>query len=342
MGDYSGSPRREAAFFDLDKTVVAKSSTLAFGPELYREGLISPALVLKGAYAQLAYQVLGANEARMEKSRTQLLEVIRGWETERVQRLVRETLQEVIDPIIYQEALDLFAEHRRAGRELYLASSSSLEVVRPLAEYLGVPNVLATEPGIDAEGRYDGTLQFYCYGQDKAQAVLAEARVRELDLSASYAYTDSVSDLPMLEAVGHPVAVNPDKELRAAAAEREWQVRDFTRQVALRSRLSQMPRPPAQVLAGAGALGAVAAASWTLYRRGHRSPGVELLQAGLERAHRGTALRPAPTRGPAPGLRRLAGRVVSSSRGGSGSRHRRLRTSSTVAGLSSAALRPSS
>jgi HAD superfamily hydrolase (TIGR01490 family) len=228
---------RPAAFFDLDKTVVAKSSTLAFGRELYREGLISPALVLKGAYAQVVYQLLGADEERMERSRVTMLELTKGWDAERVQRLVRETLQEVIDPLIYAEALELFEEHRRAGRDLYLVSSSGVEIVKPLAEYLGMPHVLATLPGIDGDGRYDGTLEFYCYAENKAVAIRAEADRRGLDLTASFAYSDSITDVAMLEAVGHPVAVNPDRELRTLAQERGWPVRDFRRRVALRERL---------------------------------------------------------------------------------------------------------
>ena len=262
---------RQAAFFDLDKTVVAKSSTLAFGRPLYKEGLISPAIVVKGAYAQLAYQLLGANEVRMEKSRVALLELTRGWNAERVQALVRETLQEIIDPLIYQEALDLFSEHRRAGRDLYLVSSSGEEVVKPLAEYLGVPHVIATRPGIDDDGNYDGTLDFYCYGENKAIAIREEAEARGIDLSASFAYSDSATDLPMLEAVGHPVAVNPDRELRRTALEREWDVVDFVRPVSVRSRLATVPRPPAEVMMGAGALSAVAAAGWVLYQRHHRT-----------------------------------------------------------------------
>lgn len=260
---------RSAAFFDLDKTVVAKSSTLAFSRELYREGLITPGVVLKGAYAQLAYQLLGANEERMERSRAALLELSKGWEAERVQRLVRETLQEVIDPLIYAEALELFAAHRRAGDDLYLVSSSGIEVVRPLAEYLGVPYVIATRPGVDAEGCYDGTLEFYCYGEAKAAAIRDEAERRGIDLAASVAYSDSMTDLPMLELVGNPVAVNPDRELRAASAERGWPIRDFQRPVALRPRLQQVPRPPAELLAGAGAVGALALAGWVVYQRRH-------------------------------------------------------------------------
>ena len=265
----SSDAPRQAAFFDLDKTVVAKSSTLAFGRPLYKEGLISPAIVIKGAYAQLAYQLLGANEGRMEKSRVALLELTKGWNAERVQRLVRETLREIIDPLIYQEALDLFADHRRAGRALYLVSSSGEEVVKPLAEYLGVPHVIATRPGIDADGNYDGTLDFYCYGPNKAVAIRDEAEKHGIDLAGSYAYSDSVTDVPMLEAVGHPVAVNPDKELRRLAAEREWETVDFVRPVSLRSRLSTVPRPPAEVMVGAGALSAAAAAGWVLFHR-HR------------------------------------------------------------------------
>ena len=261
------APGRAAAFFDLDKTVVAKSSTLAFSRGLYREGLISRAIVLKGAYAQLAYQLLGANEIRMERLRAALLEVTRGWQADRVQRLVRETLQEVIDPLVYQEALDLLEEHRRAGRHLYLVSSSGVEVVQPLAEYLGVPGVIATRPGIDADGCYDGTLEFYCYGEHKAAAMRAEAERRGLDLADSYSYSDSVTDVPMLAAVGHPVAVNPDRELRAHAQAAGWDIRDFTRPVALRRRLAQVPRPPGEVVAGASALGVAAVAGWALWQR---------------------------------------------------------------------------
>lgn len=265
-------PGRVAAFFDLDKTVVAKSSTLAFGRQLYREGLISPAIVLKGAYAQLVYQLLGADEGRMERSRVAMLDLTKGWEADRVQRLVRETLQEVIDPLIYQEALDLFEEHRREGHDLYLVSSSGVEVVVPLAEYIGVPHVIATRAGIDDEGRYDGTLDYYCYGSGKVDGIQEEAQKRGIDLAASYAYSDSITDLPMLELVGHPVAVNPDKELRAAAAERGWEVRDFVRPVRVRSRISSLPKPPGEVLAGAGALSAVALAGWVLYQRRNEPP----------------------------------------------------------------------
>lgn len=261
-----GDTPRPAAFFDLDKTVVAKSSTLAFSRPLYREGLLGPAVMFKVAYAQIVYQLLGADEDRMERSRAALLELTRGWEADRVQRLVHETLQEVIDPLIYAEALELFEEHRQAGRDLYLVSSSSIEVVRPLADYLGVPHVIATVAGIDEEGRYDGTLEFYAYAEHKAEAMRREAAARGLDLAASYAYSDSVTDLPMLEAVGHPVAVNPDRELRRAAQERGWPIVDFSRPVAVR-RSRRLPPVPAEVMAASIGGAVLAGVAYGVVRR---------------------------------------------------------------------------
>ena len=279
---------RGAAFFDLDKTVVATSSTLAFSRPLHREGLISAAIVFKVAYAQLAYQLFGADEGKMERSRVALLELTRGWEAERVQRLVRETLQEVIDPLIYAEALELFEDHRRAGRDLYLVSSSGVEVVKPLAEYLGVPNVIATRAGIDDDGRYDGTLEFYCYAEHKAVAIREEAEAHDLDLASSYAYSDSVTDLPMLEAVGNPVAVNPDRALRAVAVERGWPILDFVRPVPVRTRLARLPRPPAAVVAAAAGAAVVGATAWFVAARA-TGPMRELTEPIEELARAGRA-----------------------------------------------------
>jgi HAD superfamily hydrolase (TIGR01490 family) len=257
----------DAAFFDLDKTVIARSSTLAFGKSLYREGMISRSVVLKGAYATLVYQLIGADESKMERMRQGLLELTRGWEKEKVQQLVRETLSDIIDPIIYREAMDLIAEHRRAGRRVYLVSSSPEEIVRPLAEYLGVPHAIATRARIDDEGRYTGELEFYSYGEGKRTAILAEAERHGIDLAGSYAYSDSITDLPMLEAVGHPFPVNPDKDLRRVATERIWPVLTFTNPISLRRRLvANVPRPtPAAAVVAAGTL--IAIVAWAYFRR---------------------------------------------------------------------------
>lgn len=265
----------EAAFFDLDKTVIARSSTLAFGKPLMKEGMISKTVILKAVYAQLVYHLVGADETKMEKARVALLELTKGWEKDKIQAIVRETLTDIISPTIYAEALELIAEHREAGRRVYIVSSSGEELVKPLAEHLGVPHFIATRAQIDTEGRYSGELEFYCYGENKAVAIRERAEQYGIDLSESYAYSDSITDAPMLEAVGHPFAVNPDKELRALATEREWPILEFTKPVTLRSKIASsvasVPRPtPAQAIA-AGTLVA-AALAWAAKRRRGEDP----------------------------------------------------------------------
>jgi HAD superfamily hydrolase (TIGR01490 family) len=254
----------EAAFFDLDKTVIARSSTLVMSRTFLKDGLISPVTVLKSLYAQVVYQLVGADHEKMEQMRHAALELTRGWEAERVRRLVRETMQEVLVPLAYQEALDLIAEHRRVGRDVWIVSSSGEEIVEPFARELGVRDFIATRSGIDEHGCYDGTLEFYAYGTAKANAMHQVAEVRGYDLDRCFAYSDSITDLPMLSVVGQPAAVNPDRELRAAATAMGWQVRDFHSPVRLRDRLPEMSmpelaRPRSEVLLGAGVAGALAA-----------------------------------------------------------------------------------
>lgn len=258
----------QAAFFDLDKTVIARSSTLVMSRTFLKDGLISPVMVLKSLYAQVVYQLVGADHEKMEQMRHAALELTRGWEAERIRRLVAETMEEVLVPLAYQEALDLIAEHRRVGRDVWIISSSGEEIVEPFCRYLGVRDFIATRSGIDEAGCYDGTLAFYAYGTAKANAMRQVAEVRGYDLDRCYAYSDSITDLPMLSVVGKPAAVNPDRELRAAATAMGWQVRDFHAPVRLRDRLPDMTmpeislpelsRPRDEVLVGAGIAGALA------------------------------------------------------------------------------------
>src|SRR5205085_10935931 len=151
---------------------------------------------------------------------------------------------DVLTPIIYAEALELIEEHRLAGRKTVIVSSSPIETVEPIGEHLGVDDVIATRARLDAEGRYTGELEFYAYGPHKAEAIREMAVAEGLDLAGSYAYSDSISDLPLLELVGNPVAVNPDRELTRVAREREWDVRYFQHPVRLRDRVPVPPRGP--------------------------------------------------------------------------------------------------
>ena len=246
----------EAAFFDLDKTIISKSSSLALTRPLYRAGFVTRSQLLRGAYAQMVYLLLGADEKRMDRAKEGMLALSKGWDRAELEELIRETLEEVVDPYIYQEALDLMALHRALGRRVYIVSSSPEEIVRPLAERLGVTDVIATQAEI-VDGKYTGNLEFYCYREKKAEAIQKVAAEEGIDLSGSFAYSDSATDIPMLEVVGNPVAVNPDRDLRKVAEEHGWQVRDFRRPVRLAQRLANVPHPSPSI-AGAVAAGAIA------------------------------------------------------------------------------------
>jgi HAD superfamily hydrolase (TIGR01490 family) len=255
----------EAAFFDLDKTVISRSSSLALTRPMYRAGLVSRSSLINGAYAQLVYLLLGADDRKMEKAKEAMLALSAGWERTQVEEIVRDALTSLIDPYIYLEAVDLMELHRARRRRVFIVSSSPEEVVRPLAEHLGDVRVIATRAEIE-DGKYTGNLEFYNAGENKALAIRQVAEREGIDLSGSFAYSDSISDLPMLEAVGNPVAVNPDRELRRIAAERGWQVRDFRRPVRLRERLPAVPTPGArETRLGIGLL-ALGLAAWFLLR----------------------------------------------------------------------------
>ena len=246
----------EAAFFDLDKTVIATSSVMALGGTFYRDGLISKRTIVRGLYAQVVYLLVGADENKMDRMREAMLTLTKGWDQQHVKELVRESLDEVLSPIVYAEALELIDEHHRAGRKTVIISSSPVETVEPIGEYLGVDDVVATRARVDVDGRYTGELEFYAYAAHKADAIREMAVKEGIDLAASYAYSDSITDLPMLELVGNPVAVNPDRELARVAREREWEIRYFQRPVRLRDRVPVPPKGP--TLAAGGAAAAIA------------------------------------------------------------------------------------
>lgn len=219
---------RTAAFFDLDKTVIAKSSVLALGRTFYRNGLITRKMVARGAYAQFRYVLRGASHGQMDKARDQLAAVTRGWSAAQVAAIIEGAVQERIGPIVYAEAADLIEEHRAAGRDVVIVSTAGVEVVRPIAAMLGIDQVVGTEIAI-VDGHYTGEVLSYPAGEGKVEAMLRLAESAGYDLADCYAYSDSVTDVPMLAAVGHPTAVNPDKALREIAADRGWPIRDFVR-----------------------------------------------------------------------------------------------------------------
>ena len=242
-----------AAFFDLDKTVIAKASIVAFGRPLRREGLITRRTIVRAVTQQLIFLQFGADEQRVAKVRDSMLALTKGWDREQVASIVRETLIDTIEPLISAEALEVMESHRQAGDRIYIVSAAPEEIVTPLAELLGVDGSLASRANLDEHNRYTGTMEFYCYGPNKAIAINELAERTGIDLARSSAYSDSATDIPMLEIVGHPYAVNPDKQLALEAGERGWEILEFTKPVRLRDRMTIR----APIVTGVIALGGV-------------------------------------------------------------------------------------
>jgi HAD superfamily hydrolase (TIGR01490 family) len=246
-----------AAFFDLDKTILAKSSALAFGMPFSRAGLLSRRSMLRSAYSQLMFSLQGADHDKTEKLRQYLSKMVTGWPVDDVNRIVAETLNDLIVPMIFDEAATLIEDHKAAGREVVIVSTSGADIVEPIAQMLGADKALATRLAV-SEGRYTGEIWFYCHGDNKAVAMREYALEQGYDLNDCFAYSDSITDVPMLEAVGHPFVVNPDKGLRRIAAERSWPVLEFKRPVAITSRfrsISVSPTPAIATAAGVSVLG---------------------------------------------------------------------------------------
>jgi HAD superfamily hydrolase (TIGR01490 family) len=256
-----GAPRaRTAAFFDLDKTIIAKSSALAFSKPFFNQGLLNRRAVLKSSYAQFIYLLSGADHDQMDRIRAHMTNMCTGWDVEQVKSIVNETLHDIVTPLVFAEAADLIADHKLCGRDVVVVSASGEEIVAPIARALGATHAMATRMVVQ-DGKYTGEVAFYCYGEGKVQAIRELAAREGYPLEYCYAYSDSITDLPMLRSVGHPSVVNPDRALRKEATSQGWPVLTFLRPVPLRDRI---PAPSGAAVATTAALGISALAAGAL------------------------------------------------------------------------------
>lgn len=220
-----------AAFFDLDKTVIAKSSLVALGPEFHARGLLRRRTLIWGVLSQMLFMRFGADDEKLTKIRESVLKVTKGWDHDEVRALVAETINDVIEPLIYAEALELIDHHLAQGDEVWLVSMSPSEIVEPFAELLGITGAISSRAKIDENGKFTGEMEFFAQGANKAVAMRELALTRGIDLDASFAYSDSETDIPMLQAVGHAFAVNPDRALAKVAHDSQWPILGFTHPV---------------------------------------------------------------------------------------------------------------
>jgi HAD superfamily hydrolase (TIGR01490 family) len=216
-----------AAFFDLDRTLIRRSSVLALAGTFRERGLISRVDLMKSAWLQLLFAARGASAERVRFAAEDGMRLLKGFSVEDLQHLVGDAMEPVLRPLVYAEPLRLVQQHRERGERVYIVSATLQEIVQHIADDLGFDGAVGSTCEI-VDGVYTGTPLRAAHGEGKAQAVRALALVEGLDLAACTAYSDSHSDVPFLEAVGHPVVVNPDAALRRAARERGWPVLEFS------------------------------------------------------------------------------------------------------------------
>lgn len=215
-----------AAFFDLDRTLLSRSSSLALAGTFHDRGLIGRRQLLKARVAQLLFVRFGAGHARVGQTAERAMEVLKGVPVETLREMIAGALDSVLKPLVYQEALDLAASHRDRGQATFIVSGALQEVVDGLAQELGFDGAIGSRAEV-VDGIYTGRLERRLFGSAKVDALEELGEAEGLELAHSTAYSDSHTDLAFLEAVGHPVAVNPDRELRAIARARGWPVHDF-------------------------------------------------------------------------------------------------------------------
>ena len=228
-GSTSSDPGRPAAFFDLDKTLIAGSSAMAFAAAARRKGFVSRAQISLCGVDHLRYRLRGATDEETADVLKAGSEMLSKMSERDLKRMGPEVLSTVL-PRVYPRMLEEIHAHHDAGRPTFIVSAASDDLVSLLARVLGMDGGIGTRYAVDASGRYTGELDGpFVYGEGKVEAIESVAELLHLDLSESWAYSDSSSDLPMLRAVGNPVAVNPDSRLAKVAKEEGWRVMRFER-----------------------------------------------------------------------------------------------------------------
>jgi HAD superfamily hydrolase (TIGR01490 family) len=220
-----------AAFFDLDRTLIRRASVLALAGTFRRHGVISRWDMVKATVWQILFTARGADANAVRSAAEDGMRFLKGFPVAEMQTLVGEAMEPVLRPLVYAEPLDLVQQHRARGERVYIVSATLQEIVQQIATDLGFDGAIGSTCEI-RDGIYTGRSLTAAYGENKATLVRQLAEAEQIDLSASTAYSDSHTDVPFLEAVGHPIAANPDKELRRIARERGWPILEFTQRAA--------------------------------------------------------------------------------------------------------------
>jgi HAD superfamily hydrolase (TIGR01490 family) len=217
-----------AAFFDLDRTLMAGSSAFQFGRAAYKSGLMSRRALAHDAWENLRFRLVGSTDERTDALRERIAKSLEGVRVRDMQRLAPDVLAGVL-PRLYPRMLEIAYEHQDAGRPIFICTAASQEIAELMAIVLTFDGAVGSVAEV-VDGQYTGRSGGpFTYREGKAQAIRELAEREGIDLAASWAYSDSESDLPMLRAVGHPVAVNPDAPLTRVARDEGWEILRFDR-----------------------------------------------------------------------------------------------------------------
>lgn len=262
----STTPHPGAAFFDVDRTLLAGSSGLQLARPLRRRGLITPRQLARTMLIQLTFAARGSSDEQLDRFADGVKELMRGWDRATVVDVIEQELEKRIHPLVYEEALERIEQHRAQGMRVYAVSATLEEIVEPLARLLGLDGAIATRMQV-LNGFFTGDIELSCHGAQKADRLRALAAEQGIDLASSVAYSDSITDAEFLRAVGRAYAVNPDKALRRLAEEEGWGILRFSRRVRVRLQRRHAAR------AGAAALAAGIAVSLARRHARRRSRG---------------------------------------------------------------------
>jgi HAD superfamily hydrolase (TIGR01490 family) len=217
-----------AAFFDLDRTLISGSSVFVFGIAAWRSGFVPTRELLNDARNAIGFRFAGASDEKTAAVRDRILGAIAGTTVAELRALGDQVIPRLLKDVRL-ESRGLIDLHHDAGRDTFIVSASPVEIVEDLATAMGMTGGIGTVAEV-LDGVYTGRLaEPFCYGEGKSQAITKLAKERGYDLRLSYAYSDSAGDLPFLEEVGHPVAVNPDRALQSMAYHRGWPIIVFSR-----------------------------------------------------------------------------------------------------------------
>jgi HAD superfamily hydrolase (TIGR01490 family) len=213
-----------AAFFDVDHTLLTRSSGTLYVKYLYQIGRAGIVDVLRSVFWLLEYKL---NLINMEKVTRKALKDVRGMREEELIEICNRWFEEMVKGYIYPEGQELVVNHRREGQIVTIITAATVYLARPLSKFLGIEHFLCTYLEVD-HGIFTGNVvEPMCYGEGKIYWAKRFCEERGIDLSQSYFYTDSITDLQLMQLVGHPVAVNPDPLLKREALKRNWKVMNF-------------------------------------------------------------------------------------------------------------------